>query len=221
MARPWCTVAAMGKIALLAVLFAVGCEKRYADVDENAPGLRPSSVAMSPNPPAAAPPPVDWEAPGVIHRDFPAGRASEEPDAFARRLAKRFSKDGLSARTSGSTLMLVMPAAEQKGAEQCGSIRDEFAPGSGNGLEIVDGATIVCRDKDLVIHWRMSRAPSPPGTVKPVTKVRPMKPLTVDPSPPEPAAAPACCRYCRTGKPCGNSCISSSKTCRSPPGCAC
>ena len=30
-----------------------------------------------------------------------------------------------------------------------------------------------------------------------------------------------CCRICRTGKACGNSCISRSYTCRRPPGCAC
>jgi hypothetical protein len=31
----------------------------------------------------------------------------------------------------------------------------------------------------------------------------------------------SCCRVCTTGKPCGNSCISRSFTCRQPPGCAC
>ena len=31
----------------------------------------------------------------------------------------------------------------------------------------------------------------------------------------------ACCRICRTGKACGDSCISRSYTCRQPPGCAC
>jgi len=31
----------------------------------------------------------------------------------------------------------------------------------------------------------------------------------------------ACCKRCSTGKPCGNSCISRSKTCRVGPGCAC
>ncbi len=30
-----------------------------------------------------------------------------------------------------------------------------------------------------------------------------------------------CCKICRTGKACGNSCISVSKTCHQPPGCAC
>ena len=30
-----------------------------------------------------------------------------------------------------------------------------------------------------------------------------------------------CCRRCVKGKPCGNSCISRSYTCRQPPGCAC
>ena len=30
-----------------------------------------------------------------------------------------------------------------------------------------------------------------------------------------------CCRVCRSGQPCGDSCISWSKTCRKPSGCAC
>lgn len=31
----------------------------------------------------------------------------------------------------------------------------------------------------------------------------------------------ACCKVCRKGKACGNSCISRSYTCRKGPGCAC
>lgn len=31
----------------------------------------------------------------------------------------------------------------------------------------------------------------------------------------------ACCKHCTKGKPCGNSCIDSKKTCRTAPGCAC
>lgn len=31
----------------------------------------------------------------------------------------------------------------------------------------------------------------------------------------------SCCRVCTTGKPCGDSCISRSFTCRQPAGCAC
>ena len=31
----------------------------------------------------------------------------------------------------------------------------------------------------------------------------------------------ACCKICRKGKACGNSCISRSKKCTKPPGCAC
>lgn len=44
------------------------------------------------------------------------------------------------------------------------------------------------------------------------------------PDPVRPTPTPtrrACCRICRTGKACGNSCISRSYTCRQPPGCAC
>ncbi len=40
---------------------------------------------------------------------------------------------------------------------------------------------------------------------------------------PEPPSAvqAACCKTCRKGKACGNSCISRAKTCHKPPGCAC
>ncbi|APZ54505.1 hypothetical protein Ga0080574_TMP4171 [Salipiger abyssi] len=31
----------------------------------------------------------------------------------------------------------------------------------------------------------------------------------------------ACCKTCRKGKACGDSCISRDKTCRKGPGCAC
>ena len=33
--------------------------------------------------------------------------------------------------------------------------------------------------------------------------------------------AAACCKICRKGKACGNSCIARWKTCRKGPGCAC
>lgn len=33
--------------------------------------------------------------------------------------------------------------------------------------------------------------------------------------------AASCCRVCRKGKACGNSCIARWKTCHQPPGCAC
>jgi hypothetical protein len=33
--------------------------------------------------------------------------------------------------------------------------------------------------------------------------------------------AQACCKTCRKGKACGDSCIARDKTCTKPPGCAC
>ena len=33
--------------------------------------------------------------------------------------------------------------------------------------------------------------------------------------------AQACCKVCRKGKACGDSCIARNKTCAKPPGCAC
>lgn len=42
-------------------------------------------------------------------------------------------------------------------------------------------------------------------------------------SEPTPDASPAssCCRMCRKGKACGNTCIARNEVCRTPPGCAC
>jgi hypothetical protein len=36
-----------------------------------------------------------------------------------------------------------------------------------------------------------------------------------------PIVVAQCCRICKKGKACGNSCISRRYTCRKPPGCAC
>lgn len=45
------------------------------------------------------------------------------------------------------------------------------------------------------------------------------------PAPPPPAAVDTptqgCCKYCTTGKACGDGCISKNYTCHQPPGCAC
>ena len=35
------------------------------------------------------------------------------------------------------------------------------------------------------------------------------------------APAPACCKVCKKGKACGDSCISRDKDCDKPTGCAC
>lgn len=37
----------------------------------------------------------------------------------------------------------------------------------------------------------------------------------------EPRPAGECCKVCKAGQPCGDSCISRSKLCHKPPGCAC
>jgi hypothetical protein len=31
----------------------------------------------------------------------------------------------------------------------------------------------------------------------------------------------SCCKHCTKGQPCGNTCISATAKCKSPPGCAC
>lgn len=30
-----------------------------------------------------------------------------------------------------------------------------------------------------------------------------------------------CCKHCKKGKPCGNTCIATTSKCKQPPGCAC
>lgn len=45
--------------------------------------------------------------------------------------------------------------------------------------------------------------------------------VTADTTRSPPRQTRACCRVCRTGKACGNSCIARNRTCRQPRGCAC
>lgn len=50
------------------------------------------------------------------------------------------------------------------------------------------------------------------------------EPLLKKVAPPRPKATPRsrpCCKICRKGKACGDSCIARNKTCRKGPGCAC
>ena len=62
--------------------------------------------------------------------------------------------------------------------------------------------------------------PTPTPTVRPTPRRTPTP--TARPSPrPTPDPEPQCCRVCRTGKACGDSCISRDKTCHTSGGCAC
>lgn len=45
--------------------------------------------------------------------------------------------------------------------------------------------------------------------------------LALQASTPPPAEARSCCKICRKGCACGNTCISCQYTCHQPPGCAC
>jgi endonuclease YncB( thermonuclease family) len=46
-------------------------------------------------------------------------------------------------------------------------------------------------------------------------------PSATQPPAASPRDAEACCKVCRKGKACGDSCIGANRTCRQPPGCAC
>ena len=68
---------------------------------------------------------------------------------------------------------------------------------------------------------RSAPAPAAP-VVKPAPRIE--RAAYVAPSPRSyaaPAPQPRCCVVCSKGQACGNSCISRSKQCHKPPGCAC
>jgi len=60
---------------------------------------------------------------------------------------------------------------------------------------------------------------TPRPTVRPTPK--PVAPSRLQPVEPSKSQPRACCKICRKGKACGDSCISSNKVCHKPPGCAC
>jgi hypothetical protein len=96
------------------------------------------------------------------------------------------------------------------------------------------GAEIMCVDASQVMRpgTALTAAPSnasmtevpaaaTPGAATPALPVAAVPtPSTTTPALPVPATS-GCCRYCSTGKPCGNACIPQSQTCRLPAGCAC
>ncbi len=51
-----------------------------------------------------------------------------------------------------------------------------------------------------------------------LARVQPWLPIELNISP---LQAAQCCKICRKGKACGNSCIKRSYTCTKPPGCSC
>ena len=57
--------------------------------------------------------------------------------------------------------------------------------------------------------------------VAPTSAGHPILPSVQNANPGVYVPVQTCCKICRKGKACGNSCISRSKTCRKPPGCAC
>lgn len=79
---------------------------------------------------------------------------------------------------------------------------------------------------DRVYARIVVRVPTPAPAPTPVIVPTPTwVTIVVPPTPmPEPriiAEPRSCCKICRKGKACGNSCISRSYTCHQPPGCAC
>lgn len=75
----------------------------------------------------------------------------------------------------------------------------------------------------LVVGAPVVLADQPPQSIPPVlAELLPVKPAAAQtPIPVRIEQIAACCKTCRAGKACGNSCISRSKTCHQPPGCAC
>ena len=72
-------------------------------------------------------------------------------------------------------------------------------------------------EPSLFIALGAEIAAQPPTPIPPT-------PMPTHPPQPTPVTQPTrrvCCKICRKGKACGNSCISRDKTCHQPPGCAC
>jgi len=82
----------------------------------------------------------------------------------------------------------------------------------------LDGTVTLTSDCSTYSIATTSSAPIPTPTPSPTPSSTPTPSPTVHTVPPVP---PPCCKYCTTGKACGNSCISRSYTCHKPPGCAC
>ena len=72
----------------------------------------------------------------------------------------------------------------------------------------------------LIILTSFIVTPALSGASSTCTKLVVNGQMTLKPDGPK-QTAQACCKICRKGKACGNSCISRAKTCRKPPGCAC
>lgn len=72
------------------------------------------------------------------------------------------------------------------------------------------------QDSDVVLEAPEIVQPFLDGAIFPVDERMSLAPTDDDAE-----LAQACCRYCCTGKPCGNSCINRNLTCHQPPGCAC
>ncbi len=99
-----------------------------------------------------------------------------------------------------------------------------------NGLVKIKDARLVSKVLDSVVMVKTietlgSFPADPPVQTAPATTVKPI-PVYQPPAPaavpvPTPTPSTYCCKVCSTGYACGNSCISRSKTCHQPPGCAC
>lgn len=88
-------------------------------------------------------------------------------------------------------------------------------------LQSIDGRWYISRNEILGVLPDFT--PIPPTVAEPArTPPRPPAAVPSSPRPPSPPTPTrACCRVCRTGKACGNSCIAASLNCRQPAGCAC
>lgn len=82
--------------------------------------------------------------------------------------------------------------------------------------ELTPGPTATARPTPT-LRPTPSPSPSPRPTMRPTPRPTPRPTVRPTPRP----TSRSCCRVCRTGKACGDSCISRSNTCRQPPGCAC
>ena len=109
-------------------------------------------------------------------------------------------------RTTNSDIVGTLSRGDRALVAQC-----QDNPGTGSGVN--DG--VWC-----AVYWTYQDA-GDPGEMTP--RGYAYEPLlkASRPAVRAPRRSVACCKICRKGKACGNSCISRRYTCRKPPGCAC
>ena len=136
-------MASMRVLALLAAVFAVSCEEGRRDRPTVSPEIAEKYAR---------------EAYNAEHADLPAGNSADTPQGYFARVGRDFNRQGMNVAldAKGDTLTLVTSGSDDLGMEQCSLLKNSFRPGRSH--DVVDGATVICRDQSYKLHWRFTRA---------------------------------------------------------------